>query len=54
MGFLELINFLESTYGIRITDNELVPENMDSLVNLSNFLLRKLEPASDLKPLSPA
>ena len=47
MGFLELINFLESSYGINIKDNELVPENMDSLVNLSNFLIRKLRTASD-------
>ena len=32
-GILELIMFLEETYGITIADDELVPENLDSISN---------------------
>ena len=41
-GILELINFLEKTYELKIEDDEIVPENLDSLVNVSNFLQKKL------------
>jgi len=41
-GILELIMFLEEKYGVQIEDEELVPENMDSLQNVTMFLERKL------------
>lgn len=41
-GILEIINFLEETYHIVVEDNELVPENLDSLRNLDRFLNEKL------------
>lgn len=41
-GILELIQFIEETYDIRIEDEELVPENLDSLMNVAQFLERKL------------
>ena len=37
-GILELVMFLEETYGIKIQDEELVPQNMDSLQNIALFL----------------
>ncbi len=40
-GILELIMFLEETYGIEIKDSEIVPDNMDSLQNLARFVQRK-------------
>ena len=40
-GILELIDFAEETYGISIDDNELIPENLDSLDNISRFLVLK-------------
>jgi acyl carrier protein len=40
-GVLELITFLESTYDITIEDEELVPENLDSITNVARFLARK-------------
>jgi acyl carrier protein len=40
-GILELIDFSEETYGISIKDNELIPENLDSLDNISGFILLK-------------
>jgi acyl carrier protein len=41
-GILELVMFLEETYGIKIEDEELVPENMDSLQSIARFLDDKL------------
>jgi acyl carrier protein len=41
-GILELVMFLEETYGIKIEDEELIPENLDSLINIARFLERKL------------
>ncbi len=41
-GILELIAFLEETYDFNIEDAEMVPENFDSLINISSYLTRKL------------
>jgi len=41
-GILELVGFLEETYNIKVNDEELVPENLDSLVHIEAFLRRKL------------
>ena len=41
-GVLELVSHLEETYGIKVEDEELIPENLDSIVNVTDFLLRKL------------
>ncbi len=40
-GILELIEFLESTYGIRVGAEEMVPANFDSIDTISAFLTRK-------------
>jgi acyl carrier protein len=45
-GILELIAFLEETYGLTIGDEEIVPENFDTLGNVVRFLERKLSPAA--------
>ena len=37
-GILELIQFLEETYDIKIEDEELIPENLDSLKDVALFL----------------
>ncbi|MHC4540946.1 MAG: acyl carrier protein [Planctomycetota bacterium] len=42
-GILELVFFLEETFGIHIEDEELIPENMDSLQNITRFVARKLD-----------
>ena len=42
-GVLELIAFVEERYGISIGDRELVPENLDSIANVSRFVTRKRE-----------
>jgi len=47
-GILELVGFLESHFGIRVEDEELVPENLDSLTTISSYLDRKLNSSSAL------
>jgi acyl carrier protein len=42
-GLLELVSFVEQRYGISVGDRELVPENLDSLRNISQFVARKRE-----------
>jgi len=43
-GMLELITFLEETYSIQLDDEELIPENLDSINNLVSFLSTKQVP----------
>ena len=40
-GVLELVGFLEETFDIRIRDDELVPENLDSIDNIVQFVTNK-------------
>jgi acyl carrier protein len=40
-GILELVSFLEEQYDIRVEDEELVPENLDSINNVVAYLERK-------------
>jgi acyl carrier protein len=41
-GVLELVAFLEQTYQIKVRDQELIPDNLDSLRKVSAFVQRKL------------
>jgi len=41
-GILELIGFLERTYSIQITDDEMIPENLDSLSRVVKFIDKKM------------
>ena len=40
-GVIELISFLEETFGIQVQDDEIVPENLDSLEAIERFVLQK-------------
>lgn len=40
-GVLELVGFLEENFGVRIQDEELVPENLDTIDNIVQFVTRK-------------
>ena len=46
-GVLELVAFLEQTYPVTILDEELVPDNLDSINNLVRFIEGKLNEAKD-------
>ncbi len=40
-GILELVDYLENDFNITILDDELLPENLDSINNIVNFLEKK-------------
>ena len=41
-GVLELVAFIEETYQIKIEDEEIMPENLDSVENIVTFVSYKL------------
>ena len=41
-GVLELATFVEEEFGITIEDNEMVPDNLDSINNLVRFISHKI------------
>ncbi len=40
-GVLELITFLESEFDITVEDDEVLPENLDSIDNIAAYIQRK-------------
>jgi acyl carrier protein len=40
-GILELVMFLEEEFGLAVADEELLPENLDSINNLVRFVTQK-------------
>ncbi|MGD9364674.1 MAG: acyl carrier protein [Desulfobacteraceae bacterium] len=40
-GVLELVAFIEENFSIRVADEELVPENLDSINNVTNYIQKK-------------
>lgn len=47
-GVLELVAHLEKTYAIKVRDDELIPDNLDSIASVAAYLRRKLSPANPL------
>ena len=43
-GVLELVCFLETTFGIEVHDDEMLPQNLDSIRAIANYVGRKLDP----------
>ncbi len=40
-GVFDLIAFLESTYGFKVKDEEMLPDNLDSLDHIASYVARK-------------
>jgi len=40
-GILEVVQFLEGRFGIAVEDEELVPENLDSISAIARYVMRK-------------
>jgi acyl carrier protein len=40
-GVLEVIMFIEETFNIKVEDSEMLPENLDSIESIANFIGRK-------------
>ena len=41
-GMLELVSFIEEHYDIKMEDEELIPDNLDSVNNVVKFINKKL------------
>ena len=41
-GVLEVIFFVEETFGIKIEDSEMLPDNLDSVERIAAFVVRKM------------
>lgn len=46
-GILELVSYLQRSFHIKVDDNEIVPENLDSIHSIAGYVRRKS--ASDLE-----
>lgn len=45
-GILELIFFLEDEFNVEVDSDEMIPENLDSVINVMAFVERKQNSAS--------
>ena len=41
-GILELVSFLEKEFSITVEDEELIPENLDAVDRISQYIRRKV------------
>ena len=41
VGVMELVAFLEQDFGLTVQDEDLIPENLDSVDNLVAYIARK-------------
>lgn len=37
-GVLELILFVEETFGVKVPDEDIIPDNFDSVTQLANYI----------------
>jgi acyl carrier protein len=40
-GILELVSFLQNCFHVEVEDNEIVPENLDSILRIAAYVRRK-------------
>jgi acyl carrier protein len=50
-GVMELVSFLETNFNIVVEDWEIVPENLESINRISDFIIKKLAGSTPLRPL---
>jgi acyl carrier protein len=41
-GVLEMVAFLEERFGIQVSDDELIPDNLESIQKAADFVTRKM------------
>jgi acyl carrier protein len=49
-GVLELIGFLQDELGIEVADQEMVPDNLDSIAKIDAYIVRKRAAAPIKQP----
>ncbi len=45
-GVLELVSFVEEKFGFSVTDDEIIPDNFDSISKLADFVAKKANSGS--------
>ena len=43
MGILEIVNFISEEFQVTVADEDLLPENLDSIDNIANYLSNRLQ-----------
>jgi acyl carrier protein len=46
-GVLELVSFVEEQFRIEVSDDELIPDNLDSANKLASYVMRKIGAGSN-------
>jgi acyl carrier protein len=41
-GVLELVSYLEERFGIKVEDDEMIPDNLESISNVARYVEKKL------------
>jgi acyl carrier protein len=41
-GFLEIVTFIETEFNVKVADDEMVPENLETIENIDAYVRRKL------------
>jgi acyl carrier protein len=44
LGVLSLVSFIERRYRIAVSEDDMMPENFDSIDAIAGFIVRRLEP----------
>jgi acyl carrier protein len=47
---IELVSYIEATFQIKVEDEEIIPDNLDSINKLVVFILVKLKGKSQMLP----
>ena len=43
LGIMKLVLYMEDTFGIKVNDDEIVPENFQTLNNMVKFIEQKMQ-----------
>lgn len=46
-GVLEVVGFIETTFGIAVEDSEILPENLDSIQGMADYIGSKINSTAD-------
>jgi acyl carrier protein len=41
-GVVELVSYLEERFGIKVEDDEMIPDNLESISNVARYVEKKL------------
>ena len=50
LGVMELVEFVQKDFGVKVEQQEVTPDNFDSVEKLAGFVRRKLQPRAPSGP----